>query len=207
MNFTERCKDRDYLGRAQELVLLDANHEKRRGEWHGLYLCTCGNIAIKRNADVKAGHTKSCGCLKKRKSNPHAEHPLYSVRWDMVQRCYNPNNYQYHRYGGRGIEISKEWLDTPASFVVWGIMNGWKKGLQIDRTDNNGNYEPSNCRFVTNKVNSRNSRRTRLTVDYVKDIKRRLLQGEKQADIARAYNVSPSAIHHIRKGRRWEDVN
>jgi hypothetical protein len=85
-------------------------------------------------------------------------HPLYAVLRSMKTRCYSPNCNAYHNYGGRGILICDEWKD-PATFCKWAIANGWKKGLSIDRINNDGNYEPNNCRFVTREINMRNSRR------------------------------------------------
>ena len=84
------------------------------------------------------------------------KHPLYSVWKSMKERCLNPNSMSYYRYGGRGIKICDEWLNSSFSFIKWGIENGYKRGLQIDRRDNDGNYEPSNCRWVTPKENANN---------------------------------------------------
>lgn len=87
-----------------------------------------------------------------------SKHPLYSVWEYMKARCYNKNTIRYNNYGGRGIRICDEWRNIPKAFIEWGLSNGWQKGLQIDRIDNDGNYEPSNCRFVTNRKNNLNKR-------------------------------------------------
>jgi hypothetical protein len=76
----------------------------------------------------------------------------------MVSRCYDVDHISYHNYGGRGITVCSLWLDNPILFVQFALNNGWKGGLHLDRIDVNGNYEPSNCRFVTQKENSRNTR-------------------------------------------------
>jgi hypothetical protein len=78
----------------------------------------------------------------------------------MKQRCYQGTHHSYPFYGGRGIKICAEWLDGDSSeaFVQWGLANGYKPGLQIDRIDTNGDYHPANCHFVTPKQNSRNFR-------------------------------------------------
>jgi len=81
------------------------------------------------------------------------EHPLYVVWGNIKQRCYNTNRKSYKWYGGRGIIVCKEWLDYDV-FEKWALENGWNKLLTIDRIDNNGNYEPSNCHFVTREENS-----------------------------------------------------
>ena len=84
------------------------------------------------------------------------KHPLYDVWWNMRDRVLNPNHQFYHRYGGRGITICKEWSSDVVTFYNWAIVNGWEKGLQIDRRDNDGNYCPENCRFVLHTKNGQN---------------------------------------------------
>lgn len=90
---------------------------------------------------------------------------LYSIWRTMIHRCENPKREKYKDYGGRGITVCPEWHD-PNVFMDWAESNGYKDGLQLDRIDNNKNYEPSNCRWVTPKENSRNRRNTKfLTVN------------------------------------------
>ena len=84
-------------------------------------------------------------------------HTLYNMWYNIRARCYNPKKNQYKDYGGRGIKICKRWLDRD-TFIAWCLNNGWKPGLQLDRRNNDGNYTPSNCRFVTPKENSNNQR-------------------------------------------------
>lgn len=83
---------------------------------------------------------------------------LCNVWYHILDRCYNSKSPQFTDYGGRGIKVSKKWKDSPIHFVNWAKKNGYKKGLEIDRKNNDGNYEPSNCRFVTREVNSLNKR-------------------------------------------------
>lgn len=92
--------------------------------------------------------------------------PTYHQYRSMKDRCCNPNNKDYQRYGGRGINICNEWLNDPEAYINWAYDNGWRPWLQIDRIDNSKGYSPENCRFVTIKENLRNRRVTRyLTVN------------------------------------------
>lgn len=135
------------------------------GQIHWKCLCDCGKVIILPTGSLSTGNTKSCGCLKRDLAGKHTikhglkHHPLYKLWKTIKQRCYNPNNKQYRYWGGRGIIVWEGWKNNPEAFVYWALRNGWSKGLQIDRINNNGNYEPSNCRFVTNTENSRNRRR------------------------------------------------
>lgn len=118
---------------------------------------------------LRKGHTKSCGCYrydqlrdfntKTKTVHGVATHDAYRGTYHkMISRCYNKKNKNYHQYGGRGITVCEAWLNDPSLFVSWAENNGYKRGLQLDRIDNNGNYEPDNCRFVTSKINNRNRR-------------------------------------------------
>lgn len=85
------------------------------------------------------------------------EIPLYNVWCSMKQRCLNKNHLVYKHYGGRGITIHEEWMKfTP--FKEWSLLNGYKLGLTIERVNNNGNYEPLNCAWVTQSEQVRNKR-------------------------------------------------
>ncbi len=83
---------------------------------------------------------------------------FYDVWGWMKSRCCNPNDTQYKNYGGRGISICDEWKNDPVAFIEWCKKSGWENGLVLDRIDNDGNYEPLNCRFVTRTISSANQR-------------------------------------------------
>ena len=104
--------------------------------------------------------------IRQRAATKHgwAYHPLYRAYISMHDRCYNPKCCSYRRYGGRGIYVSDEWHDAGA-YCNWAIANGWKRGLTVDRKDNNGPYAPWNCRIATQKEQG-NNRRTNLKILY-----------------------------------------
>ncbi len=85
---------------------------------------------------------------------------LYGLWSRIKERCYNPNRMGYENYGGRGICVCDEWLKSSKIFIQWALANGWKKGLYIDRINNDGDYCPENCRFVTPQISSMNKRNT-----------------------------------------------
>lgn len=142
----------------------------RKGSKHGrsqwLCKCDCGKEVMVTTNNLKNGGTKSCGCSrigicgKSNTTHGASGKPLYAVWQAMRRRCSNRNARRFKDYGGRGISICQEWLESPNEFIAWALTNGYGKGKQLDRIDNNGNYEPNNCRFVTAKDNSNNRRDT-----------------------------------------------
>jgi hypothetical protein len=86
---------------------------------------------------------------------------IRAVWYDMKARCFNEKHQAYRFYGGRGITVHKDWLEYTA-FKLWCLSNGYSNGLFIDRINNNGNYEPSNCRFVDAKTSANNRRSNKI---------------------------------------------
>ena len=128
--------------------------------------CECGNECVIRASALtkKTGFQQSCGCLR-HKGNP--KHGLYHTRlhkiWsNMKTRCLNPNSPRYKDYGGRGITICEEWQEDFISFYSWAIEHGYREDLTIDRINNDGNYEPSNCRWADSFMQRRNRKDTHL---------------------------------------------
>lgn len=119
--------------------------------------CDCENFVFVSTRDLRSGNTKSCGCFRTDKLTTHglSGHPLIDTLKGMIRRCYNKNFKYYKNYGGRGIKVCKEWKNDKKSFYNWAIKNGWKKGLTIDRIDNDGDYCPENCKFISKRKNSR----------------------------------------------------
>lgn len=99
--------------------------------------------------------------------------PLYHSWQAMKQRCFNPKHPKYHRYGGRGITVQKEWLEI-TEFQKWALSNGWKPGYTIDRINNDGNYCPENCRWVSKSENSRKKRTTKIDMIIAQEIRSRI---------------------------------
>lgn len=111
------------------------------------------------------------------------DNPLYG-RWNaMKQRCLNPNNPKYERYGGRGISIHEDWLDFH-TYEEWCLSNGYQKELTLDRIDTNGNYEPNNCRWVNQQVQQNNRNNNRIIM--YKDKEYTLAKLERETGINRA---------------------
>jgi len=125
--------------------------------YHALCQCECGsNPRYVPLGGMRNGEIKSCGCLHKERVTKHGcwNHPLFSVWSGMMERCYKPKNKRYSRYGGRGITVCQEWHD-PAVFIK-DMSNGYNKGLQLDRVDNDKGYYKENCRWATKKIQARN---------------------------------------------------
>lgn len=126
--------------------------------------CDCGNIYYAVACDLENGSVKSCGCLQREISeNSVSSDRLYCVWNGMRNRCYNPNHKGYESYGGRGITICEEWLNDYLKFKAWAYSTGYDENAEkgectIDRIDVNGNYEPSNCRWITIQEQQKNKR-------------------------------------------------
>ena len=129
--------------------------------------CECGNTKIVAGGHLKNGSIKSCGCLNvelvKERSTKHgmASTRIYRIWQGMKRRCYNKNQPHYKTYGARGITVCEEWRNSFDSFYTWSMENGYSSDLSIDRKDNNGNYEPSNCRWADEKTQADNKRSTK----------------------------------------------
>lgn len=137
-----------------------SNYKKR----YGIYLCNCGSKFKAQTSSIKNGYTKSCGCLQKEIARQaQTKHglsrtPLYRTWAGIIKRTTNPNDSGYENYGGRGIIMCDEWKNDFNLFHEWAVSNGYKVGLTIDRINNDGNYEPNNCRWATSLVQAQNTR-------------------------------------------------
>lgn len=179
--------------------------------------CDCGKLKNVRRDGLLSGNTKSCGCLSREilslktimRCTKHnlSSHPLYRIWKGMKRRCNNPNDKSYKNYGGRGITICKEWQDDFKSFYEWALNNGYSyqklangiNKLTIDRINTDGNYEPLNCRWVTQKEQMRNVKYNKLYKVDGKIIT--------EAEVCEKHNVHVATFRaRIKKGMSVEDA-
>lgn len=172
----------DEFGRLRAVKLVGRN-KWRDQLWE--CACECGEVVTVAAGKLKSGHTRSCGCLavdtrtallEKHGITTGGKPRTFTIWNGMKARCLNPRSTSYRNYGGRGIGICPEWMEFKA-FHEWAMANGYSDELQLDRIDNDGDYRPDNCRWVTREENLKNTRRTsfmticgetRCAVDWIK---------------------------------------
>lgn len=160
--------------------------------------CDCGNSSIVINSNLTRENSKSCGCtnserlIKRNTSHGMSKTKIYAKWLSMLERCRTKTNTDYKYYGARGINVCKEWKDFN-KFYKWAMNNGYENSLTIDRINVNGNYEPSNCRWVTQLRQCNNKRNNLyLTIDGVT---------ASLADICRMYNARYTMVwKRLRRG-------
>lgn len=155
---------KDRTGERHGMLTVLHRGENMYGKTAWVCRCDCGNIKTVSSLALRKGQ-KSCGCLAGfrnksasvgliyRKSH---RNKLYNQWSGMIYRCTHESASHYEFYGGKGISVCREWMNDFTAFVDWAIANGYTDKMEIDRIDNDGDYEPSNCRWIDHKKNSRN---------------------------------------------------
>lgn len=189
-----------------KLTVIKALKERQRGKIVWVCKCDCGNITHVVSSNLREGKvrggTYSCGCAKIEQKTVHnlSNTKLYKTLVSIKGRCKNPNHPNYKRYGGRGITLCEEWDGEKGfeNFYNWAMQNGYRDGLTIDRTDNNKGYSPNNCRWVTNKQNSNNTRNCKLMT----------INGESHT-ISEWADIKgiPPRVFYSRRQRGWSDYD
>lgn len=156
------------------LVAIETKGKTKLGSYKWLCKCDCGNFKIIDGSSLRTGNTKSCGCatseykIKAITKIPNSNKRLVRIYHEIKDRCFNHKTKCYKNYGGRKITICNEWLNPKngiINFYNWAMKNGYKDDLTIDRINNDGNYEPNNCRWVTRKE-QQNNRRNNVYITY-----------------------------------------
>lgn len=134
-------------------------------------VCDCGNEVVKTGNALRNQKWLSCGCLraemigKRFRKHRKGSEKLQDVRIKMIDRCYNKLSPDYQWYGAKGVKVCDEWINDAVSFTEWAFKNGYREGLSIDRINNDGMYEPSNCRWTTD-IQQANNRSNNHVISY-----------------------------------------
>lgn len=165
--------------------------KSKYGKAHWICLCECGEISNPvSSGSLRGGHTRSCGCLQREHAVRHGESKathgeshtrLHRIWSSMKQRCTYEKADFYKNYGGRGIKVCFEWETDYIAFRDWSLKNGYRDDLSIDRIDNDGDYEPSNCKWSTPQEQS-NNKRDNVNINY-KGITRTAAQWARELEL------------------------
>lgn len=169
---SEKYTLKNFVGKKfGNVVVEDFDKINNHGEKCWKCRCDCGNYTFLTTNQLVKGYTKRCRKCgfkitgEKNSKPPKFSKRLYGCYVNMKTRVTNKKQDDYNRYINRGISMCSEWLNDYYSFEKWALENGYDENLTLDRIDNNGNYEPSNCRWVDRKTQA-NNRRTNVILEY-----------------------------------------
>lgn len=168
--------------------------------------CVCGTEKVVWGQDLTTGKSRTCGCKNRVRSGRYFDSRSLEARtWErMKQRCLNPNATGYQRYGGRGITVCDRWLSFANFLADMGPRPSASRTL--DRINNDGNYEPGNCRWATPKEQGRNTSTAFLTEVLVREIRALRADGATLHAIARKLGTTSKTIRDALPGGRWDDL-
>lgn len=149
------------------VVIKETKNKTSSGNFKWLCRCSCGREFEVDGNSLRGGYSTRCvHCVGKLRKTKYTGDPIKTVFMGMKQRCQYERHIKYKDYGGRGIKVCDEWLENPEKFYEWAYLNGYKKGLTIDRIDNNQGYSPENCRFIPHAEQMKNRRNVyRITIN------------------------------------------
>lgn len=153
------------------LVVLKRVENTKKGSSRWLCRCDCGETKIHTAGILNSGDVKSCGCYGKEvRKEKHTKHnksntKLYRVWASMRERCSSTSCKGFVYYGARGVTVCDDWNNSFQAFYDWATSSGYAEGMSIDRIDVDGNYEPSNCRWVSTNIQA-NNKKNNVRVEY-----------------------------------------
>lgn len=171
-----------------------------------LFECVCPGCGAVRNLDRRKIGTNCAKCAgAARATHGMSKHPVYRLWQSMKSRCLYPSVQGFKYYGARGISVCEEWQDFEV-FSAWALANGYAQGLEIDRLDNDGNYEPGNCRFIPHLHNSQKRSNAKCDLSTAKNAKGLLSEGLPIQSVCDRLGLPYMVVWHIAKGNTWRNA-